>query len=720
MKNFQALLDSLPARWEETGAAGVRQLLVVSGEARWCREQTEAILSAWPQQRGIWLGGTETGVLQAVSFSAVRRWLGRETDLIVIDSHQGFDADAIAAISGTLQAGGLLVWLMPELAELGGVADPQWSRLLSEGDQPFASSPFLQRLAALIIAAPELYLYQQNKPLPAWIPVPRPKPAAIPVHPPYRSKDQQRAVEAIMHVVQGHRRRPLVLSADQGRGKSTAFGLAAARLLQEGKQRILVVAPAWTAVETLFRKAAAQLREARLEPGCLFYGAGMMQFQVPDTLDGEPADLVLVDEAAALPVALLERLLARYSRIAFATTVHGYEGTGRGFAVRFRPLLDRLAPGWRERRLGTPIRWAADDPVERFMFEAFLLDAEPAVLDDPEPLVPTDCRFELLQSSRLLKDEALLRQVFGLLVQAHYRTRPFDLRLLLDAPGIRLTVAWQADRIVAVCLAMQEGGLDTAPADDIYAGRRWLRGHLLAQLLLMQTGNVEALVQRGLRVLRLAVHPRLQRRGIGSALVDHLRERCRMAGLDWWGVSFGANPGLLDFWQRWAMRPVQLAQRADGRSGEFSLAMAQALSSVAEPLVDQAGERLAQQWLPGLSRAWSGLDAGLVGSLTARMTSIWPGMEERDRRELEAFARGRRRFEDSEVALQRWLLQQLQTSRCQDSYRERFALLIPLLLQRHSLRQVARQKGFSGPRPLLDELRRGIVSALATDAGNSQ
>ena len=51
-----------------------------------------------------------------------------------------------------------------------------------------------------------------------------------PVAAPCRTADQQRAVDAVVRVVTGHRRRPVVLTSDRGRGKSAAFGIAAAQL----------------------------------------------------------------------------------------------------------------------------------------------------------------------------------------------------------------------------------------------------------------------------------------------------------------------------------------------------------------------------------------------------------------------------------------------------------------------------------------------------------
>ena len=53
-----------------------------------------------------------------------------------------------------------------------------------------------------------------------------------------------------------------------------------------------------------------------------------------------------------------------------------YEGSGRGFALRFQKALDTLAPSWLAVRLQQPMRWAENDPLERFINQALLLDAD--------------------------------------------------------------------------------------------------------------------------------------------------------------------------------------------------------------------------------------------------------------------------------------------------------------------------------------------------------
>lgn len=82
------------------------------------------------------------------------------------------------------------------------------------------------------------------------------------------------------------------------------------------------------------------------------------------------ADWLVVDEAAAIPGPLLEKLAARFPRVLLTTTVQGYEGTGRGFLLKFCTRFSDL----QRYSLSTPVRWAAGCPLERVVARALLFD----------------------------------------------------------------------------------------------------------------------------------------------------------------------------------------------------------------------------------------------------------------------------------------------------------------------------------------------------------
>ena len=72
-------------------------------------------------------------------------------------------------------------------------------------------------------------------------------------------------------------------------------------------------------------------------------------------------DLVVVDEAASLPVFMLTRILDKGVPIVFSTTLHGYEGAGMGFSIMFRKELKRRYQDWLEIELAQPVRWSSAD-----------------------------------------------------------------------------------------------------------------------------------------------------------------------------------------------------------------------------------------------------------------------------------------------------------------------------------------------------------------------
>ena len=72
-------------------------------------------------------------------------------------------------------------------------------------------------------------------------------------------------------------------------------------------------------------------------------------------------------------------------------------------------------------------------------------------------------------------------------------------------------------------------------------GRSRPHGHLLPETLTAHLGLISAPTLRAARIMRLTVHPALQRRGLGSRLVNEVTERASGQGYDYVGTSFGAT-----------------------------------------------------------------------------------------------------------------------------------------------------------------------------------
>src|SRR5690606_13771224 len=132
---------------------------------------------------------------------------------------------------------------------------------------------------------------------------------------------------------------------------------------------------------------------------------------------------------------------------------------GRGFSLRFLTGLERDSSLVRL-SLVQPIRWGEGDPLERMVFDALLLAAGPAQLDMPDlPDMLDELEPMRLDRDALAADETSLRELFGLLVHAHYRTTPGDLHRLLDAPNLAVHVLRLRGHIVAATIVAQEGEL---------------------------------------------------------------------------------------------------------------------------------------------------------------------------------------------------------------------------------------------------------------------
>jgi len=671
-----------------------RAVLQLQGDRQWCHRQGQHIAALFEQR--IWLGEPNEEVpADAVSAAAAHRYLGTGCDCLVVDLWAGFNPNAFGQLVGTLRGGGLLLLLLPQSwpdfddPELAAIAVAPYSR-------DDVGRRFLRRLATRLDSS-GFCRWQQGEALPdmpAWHA--SEQPSASPLQPDGRTADQQRMVEATLKALK-RGRRPLVITADRGRGKSAALGMAAAELLCQGKT-IIVTAPNRAAVDELFRFAGEPAGQT-----------GQIQFLEPDqalAIDPEGV-ILLVDEAAAIPAPMLLRLLQHFSRSVFSSTVHGYEGTGRGFAVRFIPQLDRLAPGWQQLSMKQPIRWGLGDPLEAFVFDALLLDAEVEDIDGDH----SDAEIELVQvdRDRLLADESCLRQLFGLLVQAHYRTTPGDLRILLDSPNIHIWLAQNpAQQVLGVLLVAEEGPIDPELAEAVWQGKRRPTGHLLPQTLIAQDGCLEAAAYKAGRIMRIAVHPQQRRLGLGSRLLEKLKQDAAVLGWDYLGSSFAASPDLLPFWLQNQFHPVRLGQGRDLVSGCHAALVLSGISEQIRGLQQHLQQRFQQQLPLLLGPIYSDLEPGLLIQLIETPEPAWQ-LTPQDKRDLQAFAYHNRMLESCLVPLQKLLVQfAADTEKTELSSEQQW--LIQLILQQQPLEAVVKGQG---RKAVMRQLRGAVGDILA-------
>ncbi|SFK18385.1 tRNA(Met)-cytidine N(4)-acetyltransferase [Methylophaga sulfidovorans] len=665
-----------------------RHCWILQGDFDWLNQQAQNFYQSVPSSTRFWVSD-HIAPDEAIPVKKAHQHLGQECDLLIFQVTTEFDADAFGALIGCVKAGGTVLVL------------------LNTALQP---THWLKRFLNIATAFPAIQSFNQQQSLPDLV-LPGTENSLSPVIP---TEEQSKAIASVMKVVSGHRRRPLVLTADRGRGKSALLGMAAAELLKSGKQHILVTAPSPANIQTLLLHAHQQLAESKLGKTSVQWHDAIVEFMAPDAiLQSQPAtDLLIVDEAAAIPANMLEQYLLNYSRLVFSSTIHGYEGTGRGFALRFYKTLDRLAPGWRACALERPVRWAENDIVEQFSFAALLLDAEPVDGEVISAAEQNELIFETLEQQQLLSNERLLRQVFGLMALAHYRTRPADLQMLLDHPDMRVSVLRYQGNVVATLWTIDEPALDSELAQQVYDGIRRLKGHLLPQSLLVHAGIEDAAQYHYQRISRIAVHPDCQQRGWGQLLLQQYFSTTGNA--DVVGVSFALSVELLNFWSKAGFKIVRIGHHSDEVSGSLSVMMLKAINADGEKLVKRAQQTLAQQWFFLLGRQWHELDATVVIHISQSLN--YDESSKIDyQQQVRSFAYQQRPFESSEWALWQWLRFSVISQSFEQLTEVQQHLLIMLVLQGRRWDTVAKELNLTGRKQILAELRQAIKQILTSE-----
>ncbi|CCL99539.1 uncharacterized protein FIBRA_01557 [Fibroporia radiculosa] len=381
----------------------------------------------------------------------------------------------------------------------------------------------------------------------------------------------------------------VALTAARGRGKSAALGLAIAAALSHGYSNIFVTSPSPENLKTLFEfifkgmdvlgyeehldydiaqstnpdfnKAIVRVNVFRQHRQTIQY------IQPQDAHVLGQAELVIIDEAAAIPLPLVRNLLGPYL-VFMASTINGYEGTGRSLSLKLiqqlrentRPSLTKdaapeedgttaasssskkvlakappKARSLREIKLETPIRYAPDDKVEKWLNGLLCLDAtltpSQGVHSTPHP---SQCELFYVSRDTLFSyhpaSEVFLQRMMALYVASHYKNQPNDLQLLSDAPAHHLFVLLPPikddesrlpEPLVVLQVALEGNISRQAILDGLSRGFR-AGGDMIPWLVAQQFQENRFAQLSGARIVRIATHPDYANMGYGARALQAL------------------------------------------------------------------------------------------------------------------------------------------------------------------------------------------------------
>ena len=485
-----------------------------------------------------------------IAFSKATNLLGQEFEHILFDGRNGIHLEALAIAAGTLKMGGTFCLVLSDWENLSQQLDQdslRWNGNLSA----IATPNFIDHFKQCI----ERYHF----------PILREE-SAVEFPPVFYSNEhhknatlaQQQIIETILQAEQDI----YFLTAKRGRGKSALLGMLANQI----QTPVYLTAPNKSAVHSVI-----EFSEREIE----FIAPDELTIRLQHEPEFSQSAWLLVDEAAMIPLPLLQEYSQYFQHIVFSTTIHSYEGTGRGFELKFKRKIHRT---FQHFELKQPLRWQENDPLEDFIDDLLLLNAEDAFQQFPfQPHLPYQIR-EVQKPHHIA-------EFYGLMTLAHYRTSPLDLRRLLDGENQRFYFAEYQQNLLGAIWALEEGNM----ADDeliiqIQQGKRRPKGNLVPQALCFHENLSQACKLRSLRISRIAVQPNWQKKGIGQNLMKFMEN----SEVDFLSVSFGYTDELAKFWQKCGFVLVHLGEYQEASSGCYSAIALKGLSKEGLTLVDTA------------------------------------------------------------------------------------------------------------------------------------
>lgn len=472
-----------------------------------------------------------------------------------------------------------------------------------------------------------------------------------------RTHDQAKAVaQFIDALAEKQLKPPTSLTAARGRGKSAAMGLSVAAAVAFGYVNIYVTSPHPENLITLFefvlkgfdglayqehmdytiiRSTNVDFKKAIVRINITRNSRQTIQYIAPaDAHLLNAADLLVIDEAAAIPLATVKRMLGPYL-VFMASTINGYEGTGRSLSLKLIAQIQKENNAPAPIKLDESIRYKENDSVEAWLTSLLCLDATIVPSISSGCPTPDECELYYIDRDALFSyhraAEAFLQRLVSIYVASHYKNTPNDLQMMSDAPAHHLfcllgpvTKKDSLPEILVVVQVCLEGQISAQSVTDSLARGRKASGDLIPWNVSEQFNDREFPKLAGARVVRIATHPNYQRMGYGKralkllksyyggqfteldddqAAEQHddgdngieqiddeqlglLRETIaprkkipvllkrlaerRPERLDYIGTSFGLTGELLKFWKSQKFVPVYLSQKQNELTGEHS------------------------------------------------------------------------------------------------------------------------------------------------------
>uniref|UniRef100_A0A7S3ZH00 RNA cytidine acetyltransferase n=1 Tax=Lotharella globosa TaxID=91324 RepID=A0A7S3ZH00_9EUKA len=360
------------------------------------------------------------------------------------------------------------------------------------------------------------------------------------------------------------------MTAARGRGKSAALGFAIAAAIAYGYANIFVTAPSPENLKTVFEmtfkaldaleytehsdydivaSTNPDLNNAIVRINIFRAHRQTVQYIVPqDAHLLSQAELLVIDECAAIPLPLVKKLVGKYYLIFMSSTINGYEGTGRSLSLKLLKEMRNKSKNGGDSKSGSssgrslkevslfePIRYKENDPVEKWLNGLLCLDCADSIPELSGGLPhPSQCTLYNVNRDTLFSyhkaAERFLQHMMALYVASHYKNTPNDLQLISDAPAHRLFVLLgpvsskgkSLPKILCVVQVCLEGEIARESVQRSLARGKRAAGDLIPWCVSQQYQDTSFAGLSGARIVRIAVHPKLTRMGYASRAVELL------------------------------------------------------------------------------------------------------------------------------------------------------------------------------------------------------